>query len=520
MRGISWALLPLLWCLRACDSTEPSESLADGSVDSGDQSMGPAPLARPFDIVGIVGTGQSLSVGVSGAPALSTSQPDNNLKLGDPDFSGDLSAPPAASAALVPLTEPLRLYNPRMPAGPNYPNNLSGETPHTAMGAELTRLARAADGADYVSFHSAVGASGQSITWIRKGGTGNSYAAALYEARTAAALARRAGRSFGYGAILMTHGETDAARVSYGADVFQLFQDYNADLKAITGQTQDIPMLISQQGTFPPSPGGAESTLAAWRLGVEHPGQVLCTGPKYQYEYAPDRVHLTANSYRRLGQKYAQVYFQHVVQGRPWRPLQPRTVAKSGAELVVTFDVPVPPLRFDERIPAPHQTLNKQWAAGRGFEVSDGQGAIGINAVALQGAEQVKLTLARAPGAGLILAYAFTQDVAGYQGGQTDGRQGQLRDSDERVGYDEETIPCSMTKGSTGVTALGMQDFSRRSLRDVVVGDGLAPDTVISARGPKQLVLSAPWTGASGAATLKIHNDLHNYAVQFAMAVP
>ena len=126
-------------------------------------------------------------------------------------------------------------------------------------------------------------------------------------------------------------------------------------------------LLISQQGTFPPSPGGAESTLAAWRLGVEHPGQVLCTGPKYQYEYAPDRVHLTANSYRRLGQKYAQVYFQHVVQGRPWRPLQPRTVAKSGAELVVTFDVPVPPLRFDERIPAPHQTLNKQWAAGRGF---------------------------------------------------------------------------------------------------------------------------------------------------------
>ena len=59
-----------------------------------------------------------------------------------------------------------------------------------------------------------------------------------------------------------------------------------------------------------------------------------------------------------------------------------------------------------------------------------------------------------------------------------------------------------------------------RSLRDVVVGDGLAPDTVISARGPKQLVLSAPWTGASGAATLKIHNDLHNYAVQFAMSVP
>lgn len=31
------------------------------------------------------------------------------------------------------------------------------------MGAELTRLAQAADGADYVSLHSAVGASGQGL---------------------------------------------------------------------------------------------------------------------------------------------------------------------------------------------------------------------------------------------------------------------------------------------------------------------------------------------------------------------
>ena len=34
--------------------------------------MGAPSLARPFDIVGIIGTGQSLSVGVSGAPVLST----------------------------------------------------------------------------------------------------------------------------------------------------------------------------------------------------------------------------------------------------------------------------------------------------------------------------------------------------------------------------------------------------------------------------------------------------------------
>ena len=242
-------------------------------------------------------------------------------------------------------------------------------------------------------------------------------------------------------------------------------------------------------------------------------------GPKYQYEYDADRVHLSANGYRRLGQKYAQVYFQHAVQGRPFRPLQPRSVERGATDLLVTFAVPVPPLRWDERMPAPHQGANHPWQRGRGFEVTDAQGPVGIASIAIEGEDKVRLVLARAPSVGMTLAYALTQDGAGAQGGLTGGRIGQLRDSDETVGYDEEAVPCAVTQGAKVIAATAANGFARRSLYDVVVGDGLASDTVVMARTAAQLTLSAPWTGASGMATVKVHNDLHNYAVQFSWTV-
>jgi len=63
-------------------------------------------LNIPWDWVGIIGTGQSLSVGTT--PILSTTQPYNNLKL---DL-GNLRVPPydanSSELKLVPLTEPIR----------------------------------------------------------------------------------------------------------------------------------------------------------------------------------------------------------------------------------------------------------------------------------------------------------------------------------------------------------------------------------------------------------------------------
>jgi hypothetical protein len=493
------------------------EGNSSSSGGGGHGGNGPTILPAPFDWVGIVSTGQSLSVGATGNPVVSTKQPYHNLMLSDAapdpkyDGQGDM-------LSLVPLTAPIR---PPGGGAPAYPDNIAGETPSEGTSNQISALTLARGGFDTVSVASNVGESGQSITVIEKGGTGKAYAATLYEAAAIKALAAQQGKSFGYGAILLTHGETDADDPNYEARIAKLGADYNADLKALTGQSQDIPMLISQQGTFPSAANSfGLSTLAAWQLGVKSPGLFLCVGPKYQYEYSPDNVHFPAAQYRRLGEKYGEVYVRARLMKEPWAPLQPTKVSRSGAVLTVDFHVPDPPLAWEESISAPHQEIVTAWAAGRGFEVADSTGPLTITSVAITGTS-VAVTLAAAPtGQNLTLSYALIQDKSGYSGGTDNGRRGQLRDSDPFVGYDAQTIACDVQQGSTTIVATMPGGVDQRSKTDIVTGAGLAGDAVVLARSGDTLTLSQPWTGASGAVMLGFHADQRNYGVQFALAVP
>src|SRR5581483_7442083 len=143
---LSWraALLSLL-LLAGCSSKGDKTSGNDSGTDAGPM------LTFAWDWTGIVGTGQSLSVG--GGDSGHTNQPAmqlyNNLKLAlnaavVPPFD-----PMAASPSMVPLTEPIRPTDPGYPSA--YPGNLDGETPHTAMSDQITKMVMdAASGHDYV----------------------------------------------------------------------------------------------------------------------------------------------------------------------------------------------------------------------------------------------------------------------------------------------------------------------------------------------------------------------------------
>jgi hypothetical protein len=471
--------------------------------------------------IGVVGTGQSLSVGAIATRPIHTTQPYNNRVLRDTgsvplyDGMGDV-------LSLGPLVEPIRprYATPPYPAGPLYPNNIYGETPHSAMANDLTARVRAALGEDYVTVHSVVGESGQSITRIERNGTGRAFAASLYEARAVTALARTAGVPFAYRAVIVTHGETDTARATYGAELYRLRTDYDRELRAITGQSERVVMLVSQQASFPNTMGTRSiSTQAQWRIGVDHPGEVVCIGPKYQYAYA-DAVHFDAYGYARLGIKYAQVFYEVVVRGNAWRPLQPRAARRAGAVITVDMDVPVAPLAWDTSITAPHQSAYTEWAMGRGFEVEDSTGRLRITNIQIMGTS-VAITLAAAPrGTGLMVRYAMTQDVAGYAGGPTTGRRGQLRDSDPYVGSDRAVIRARVTRGSAMVTGVAANAFAARGVRDLVEGTGLMGETMVTARADGAVTLSRPWMGATGEAELTFRSDQRNYCVQFEMPVP
>lgn len=414
-----------------------AEAQAVGQADAQAEASYPD---RGWDWNGIVGTGQSLSVGAQASNATLTMQPFSNLKLSLRTAS--VAVPPYnpndPALSVVPLVEPIRALATSYPSA--YPLNIYGETPHTAMADQISALYQKDTAGNYITVHTVVGESGQGLNIINKTATatpnlGHAYAATLFEVSALKRLAMAAGKTYGVGGIILTHGETDGGNNNYESGMYQLYSDYNADISAITGQTKKIPLFVTQQQTSPPNNTTTASLIAEWKIGVDHPGEVVCVGPKYQYPYATDHLHLVASGYDQLGEKYAEVYYERVVLGHDWQPLQPLSVTRSGPVITVQFHVPVPPLAWDIALPASHQTTHTAWMHGQGFEVANQGGELTINSVAIQG-DSVVITLASDPVAtGLVVRYAITQDGNTTSGGLATGRMGLLRDSDSLAGY-------------------------------------------------------------------------------------
>jgi hypothetical protein len=420
---------------------------AAGSKDAGVTDGGS--IATPsFDWVGVLGSGQSLSVGTT--PAALTTQPYNNLmlSLGSAAVPGTGSTPwdpTVTGLKMVPLVEPVRALETSYPSP--YPGNIYGETPHAALANEITRFVKAASaGADYVTVHTIVGESGQGIVALNKqtgsttGTTGRAYAASLFEVGAIARLAKAAGKSYGVGVIVMTHGETDCSSTMYKDQLIALLSDYNTDIPAITGQTFQVPMYLSQQHGCPGAPACTASTdvrpianNTEWQLGVDHKGAFVCTGPKYQYPAHSDGdgIHLNVTGYELLGEKTAEIYYQRAVLGQDWQPLQPVNVTRNGRVVTVQFHVPVAPLNWDTTFDAP---AIAEWKMGKGFELFTSTSNVTVSSVAISG-DSVQITAgADLPTSDLNVGYALTSQGKQLSNHSKAVRWGELRDSDAYAG--------------------------------------------------------------------------------------
>jgi len=407
-------------------------AMLTNSCSSPPSSRLDSPKKPLWDWTGIIGTGQSLSVGAQGRPVLSTTQPYGNLKLETDHLPWPVD-PNARILKLVPLVEPVGRLAPSYPS--SWPENIDGETPHSSMANEITALVRANLGRDFVSVHSAVGENGQGMVFLRKdavkkGLNGRSFEAALIETRAIALLAKSAGKTYGVGAIIVTHGEADAGNPDYERELRQLWQDFNTDLLAITGQKQTIQMIVSQQNSCNDH---SPSTLAQWKVGDDFPADMVCSGPKYQYPSA-EGVHLTAEGYRQLGEKYGQVYYHRVVLGESWRPLEPTGVERNGKVLTLHFHVPVPPLVWDADLEKPHPSI-PEWTNGNGFEVTrEGGDKVAIESATLSD-NVVRITCSSDPGPGARVGYAMIGEKARMSAPFAGTfRWGLLRDSDPFIG--------------------------------------------------------------------------------------
>jgi hypothetical protein len=387
---------------------------AGGASNAGTGGVGQAGSTSattdgPFDWVGIIGSGQSLSTGCD-SEAISTTQPYANIMLRDdgPDPKYPVDGATTAEWSLVPLIEPNREYVSGYAADDyQYPNNVCmgsghyGETPHSAFANALSSMWAERGNGEYVTAHTVSGRGGWCINQLGKANSlsgGRTFASGISEATVFKALADEAGKTYGVGGILFTHGECDSSNTpnaTYGAELYQLWSDYNTDLKAVTGQTRDVVLFASQQSGIPAGYDGPNVQL--WRAGNEHPGQIVCVGPKYAYgNYG---VHLPgAGAYQRLGEKHAEVFDLVVNQGVAWKPLGPNNVARSGKVITLSFDVPNPPLVWDTNLEPGHQDAHLAWKDGKGFEVVDSEGnELEIESAEIDG-DDVLVTLAQDPG--------------------------------------------------------------------------------------------------------------------------
>ncbi|HTR42589.1 MAG TPA: hypothetical protein VMH87_13330 [Pseudomonadales bacterium] len=361
---------------------------------------------QPLVLNHILGTGQSLSIGTMGNPALTTNQPYGNLTLSFVSSSNFQQA----GTVLVPLIEGFNA------------DGVNVETISSALANTLTALPPQTN---YTSIVTRDGEGGAPYSALKKG-TGP-YTLGLLEITNAMAAAHALGDGYQVSALTCVHGEQDdvLGNGQYYAGYLRQWQhDVDSDAKAITGQTNDVPMFLCQYSSWTIENDAATSLVPSAQLyATETYANHFLVCPKYFFTYA-DGVHLTAQSYRWLGEYYGKVMKKVLVDGQRWRPLTPDSISINGNNITVTLHVPVPPIVNDTT-----DVLPKTYF---GFEYTDDSSSAAISSAHIGSSNTVIVTLNHAPtGAHPRLRYAYTGTPGSWAGANQSGSaRGNIRDSD------------------------------------------------------------------------------------------
>ncbi len=245
--------------------------------------------------------------------------------------------------------------------------------------------------------------------------------------KNAATLASKISRVV---ALTSVHGETDnfngISGATYEGYLNEWRSDLESDIKAITGQQGKIPLFIDQMSSYFSSYANTPtSEIPIYQLAASenNPGNIFLVTPKYFFDYS-DRHHLTAASYRWLGEYYGKVIKKVTVDGEAWRPLSPDRITRIGNTIYAKFHVPAGVLAFDTTI--------QQAVANKGFEYYDSTSSASISSVSIISSDTVAIVLDTTPtGANQRLRYAYTGIAGTDAGSHSPGAAGgNLRDTD------------------------------------------------------------------------------------------
>ena len=220
-----------------------------------------------------------------------------------------------------------------------------------------------------------------------------------------------AGETYGIAGLIWMQGEKDyqlgTSEAEYQAELLQLRSDFNIQVvSGVAGQTE-IPAWFTYQTNMGYTQDNLAIGQAQLNLALSQPGWYLVTP---DYPVTDKGSHPDANGYRWMGCQFAKVMNLVLNLCQAWLPLYPTGISYVGKQVLVSFNVPAPPLQLQNPwsgsyLPIP-PTLAQETNASQGFTVRDDAGVLHIASVVLTGAATVLITVGRPFSTNPMLRYA------------------------------------------------------------------------------------------------------------------
>ncbi|WP_442580705.1 hypothetical protein ACSBOB_01510 [Mesorhizobium sp. ASY16-5R] len=231
-------------------------------------------------------------------------------------------------------------------------------------------------------------------------------------------------------AALIAVGEANVGEGTSYADYYsqlrQLLDDIDTDISTgVYGQARKPIKMLHQTSGGTGSWVNDTTNLAVQMAQLdmaENFSDVVCVGPLYRYSAKSDG-HKDGNGYLWKGSMEAKVFDKTNFGGEGWQPLKITKARRRTNEIILSYNVPAPPIKFDDVLAGFTPTTYSK----RGFKVTDlGAGGAEIGIVGtpeIVGKASIRLTLASVPTGTPRIWYA---------GSTTTGR-GNVFDSDPTV---------------------------------------------------------------------------------------
>lgn len=249
-------------------------------------------------------------------------------------------------------------------------------------------------------------------------------------------IAKEKGWDLEVPAICYMQGESDIEDypdTNYKTLLKQLSTDFNRDIKQITNQKKDIRIICYQSNNVSGGDHYKQDSFECLESYVPQTQMELirddslfwASGPTYPYTFARERIHINSEGQKQIG-NLAALSALDIIRGKEKRQgVVPINIAKNGNEIVIHYNVPVPPLILD--------TIAVQKQKNYGFGVINPQGKDILTGVILEG-DSIRLIC---NGVVDICKVRYAINGERKKSGNRIGPRGNLRDSQ---GNKEKTI--------------------------------------------------------------------------------